>query len=172
MPGPSPVAALVQVEHAHRIRRRVRDIAALAVWSDGDEVRGALYTDGRRNTVGRRVDYGDRVAAGIDRIDFVPNRVYRETSRLPPDLEHSILAQIDQVQHSDGVTCAIGYVGELMIVRRITREAIAPATEQRQGKQQAKRTLERGSGRSDSASCRLHPRLLRHCATNHAMYPN
>lgn len=82
---------------------------------DGDERWQAVDLDRGGDTVGLRVDHGDRAGLCVDDVNLIPKRVYRQVGRVGSNLQSPVLTEIDKIKHSDGVGAAIADVGELPV---------------------------------------------------------
>ncbi len=100
------------------------------------------------------VDDGDGVAAAVHGVDLVAAWVGGQSGGLSSNLQRALLAQIDEVQHRDRAAGAVGDIGELAVVGRVAREAVAPAAaeeKRRDQESEAERPQPRPS--SDRAPC-------------------
>ena len=71
--------------------------------------------DGKSNAVGVGVDDRDGGGLRVGDVNLVAHRIYGHSRRVGPDLEGAILAEIDQVEHRDGVGGPVTDVGVFVI---------------------------------------------------------
>jgi hypothetical protein len=95
----------------------------MAGWIDTDKRGQAVNRESCGDAVAFRVNYGNCTGLTVDDVDLITNRVGGEMSRIGADLQGAVLAEIDEVEHGDGVGAAVADVGVLPIADRNVGEA-------------------------------------------------
>ena len=83
--------------------------------------------NGRSDTVSLRIDHGDSTGLRVDNVNFVANRVRRQFGWIDANLEGSVLAKVDEVEHRDGIRASVADIGELAVTLWNIRKAAAMA---------------------------------------------
>src|SRR6266478_4179540 len=99
----------------------------MACWVDADEGGQAVDWNGCGDAVVLGVDHGDGAGLGVDDVDLVANRVYGQICRVDADLQGAVLAEVDEIEHRDGVGAAVADVSELAVSGRHVGEAAPTA---------------------------------------------
>src|ERR1700733_196731 len=103
---------------------------------DSDRIRLAMYLNSRRNAVGLRIDHRDSAGLRVDHVNLIAHRVHGQTGWIRSDLQGSVLAKINKIEHSNGIRPAVTDVGKLMVTIRDVREA-APSTARQTSEERA-----------------------------------
>lgn len=118
----------IKVECADTVRGRVDHVRAMASWFDGDKARLMMNADRGDDAIGIRVDHRDCAGLSIGDVDLIANWIHGQTTWIGAHLKGSVLTQIDEIKHRDGVGAAVADVGVLAISGGNVREAAAAAT--------------------------------------------